>query len=469
MPFFSLFLTALVCFYISFQFGTWFLTRVVFRGSERLQKSTVLFFGFVFATSCFSAFLLLCDIAGLLSKSVGSLCWLVVVSSVTVLVLLVAPFVQIYCLLGRRLSVHWKLLLALLLETSYIIAILTTSFYVLPKKSDIACSFSFYFESMTNLVAFTGTLVLGLLSGSCAISGAFDYWRKWTKKVSEEEITQVECKLFSVYQSIARKKESIALLDYEEKIRQYEEESSFRQNVFESSSGHSRLRALSRKLLAGLESWSTNAAKQRVGLLAECKAMEDLASRLFMEWNEKCDLWEFRQCKLYRRIYNTFGFVMICLCFNRMYGSSRNLLFGLQSDAEDSVTLFINVILKYFRWKVNLALLSQYTTFIFASCLIFSNFRLALLQTERFFCWVSKEPEWRKTQVTLWLSQSIAVYLLSSMLLVEQSLPVEYKLATGEIFFTFYQNWFDRTFLFSCLVTLLIMFFTSKFSSTITE
>ncbi|GJD10497.1 GPCR-type G protein COLD1 [Galdieria sulphuraria] len=78
MSFFTLFLTALVYFYLSFQFGTWFLTCVVFRGSERLQKSSVLFFGFVFAISCFSAFLLLCDIAGLLSKSVGSLGWLVV-------------------------------------------------------------------------------------------------------------------------------------------------------------------------------------------------------------------------------------------------------------------------------------------------------------------------------------------------------------------------------------------------------
>ncbi|GJD10498.1 GPCR-type G protein COLD1 [Galdieria sulphuraria] len=201
---------------------------------------------------------------------------------------------------------------------------------------------------MTNLVAFTGTLVLGLLSGSCAISGAFEYWRKWTRKVSEEEVIEIENKLFNVYQNIARKKESIALLDYEEKVRQCEEETSFTKNALESSGGQSRLRSLSRKLLAGLESWSTNAAKQRVGLLAECKAMEELARRLFMEWSEKCELWEFGQRKSYRKMYNAFGFVMMCLCVSRICGSTKNLLYGLQNDAEDSVTMLMNVILKFF-------------------------------------------------------------------------------------------------------------------------
>lgn len=66
---------------------------------------------------------------------------------------------------------------------------------------------------------------------------------------------------------------------------------------------------------------------------------------------------------------------------------------------KDSVTRALNVLLKYFQWNIDWTLLSQYTTFLFASCLIFSNFRLALLQTERFFYWVSKESVWRKTQV----------------------------------------------------------------------
>jgi len=434
-----------------------------------LQKSIVLFFGFVFAISSFSAFLLLCDIAGLLSKSIASLGWLLVISSVTVLVLVVAPFVQIYCLIGWRWSRYEKLLLASVLECCYLFTTLTTSFYVLPKKTKDAHPFYFYFQSMTNLVAFTGTIILGLLSGSCAVSGAFDYWRRWTRKVSEEEIIEIENKLFSVYQNIARKKESMALLDYEEKVKQYEEDSGCMQPATESSSGHSRLRSLSRKLLGGLESWSTNNAKQRASFVAECKAMEELARRLFLEWNEKCELAEFQRCKLYRKAYNAFGFVMICLCLSRIYGSTKNLVYGLYDNTEDSVTRALNVLLKYFQWNIDWTLLSQYTTFLFASCLIFSNFRLALLQTERFFYWVSKESVWRKTQVALWLSQSIAVYLLSSMLLIGQSLPAEYKLATGELFFAFYQNWFDRTFLLSCLAILLTTIFTSAFSSNITE
>lgn len=288
----------------------------------------------MFAISSFSAFLLLCDIAGLLSKSIASLGWLLVISSVTVLVLVVAPFVQIYCLIGWRWSRYEKLLLASVLECCYLFTTLTTSFYVLPKKTKDAHPFYFYFQSMTNLVAFTGTIILGLLSGSCAVSGAFDYWRRWTRKVSEEEIIEIENKLFSVYQNIARKKESMALLDYEEKVKQYEEDSGCMQPATESSSGHSRLRSLSRKLLGGLESWSTNNAKQRASFVAECKAMEELARRLFLEWNEKCELAEFQRCKLYRKAYNAFGFVMICLCLSRIYGSTKNLVYGLYDNTE---------------------------------------------------------------------------------------------------------------------------------------
>lgn len=306
-----------------------------------------MFFGFVFAISCFSAFLLLCDIAGLVPKYIGSLGWLFVVSSVTVLVLVVAPFVQIYCLLGRRWSLPWRFLSSLVVETFYIFATLTTSFYVLPEKISDSYSFSFYFQSLANLVAFTGTIVLGLLSGSCAVSGAFDYWIKWTKKVSEEEIAEVESKLFNVYQNIARKKESVALLDYEERLKQCEEDSGSTQRYVESSSGHSRLRSLSRKLLAGLDSWSSNAVKQRVGLLSECKAMEELARRLFIEWSEKCELWEFQQRKLYRKVYNAFGVVMMCLCLNRIYGSLKNLVYGLQNDVEVGPYFLSNLYLAY--------------------------------------------------------------------------------------------------------------------------
>ncbi|KAJ1510022.1 hypothetical protein HMI54_001903, partial [Coelomomyces lativittatus] len=124
------------------------------------------------------------------------------------------------------------------------------------------------------------------------------------------------------------------------------------------------------------------------------------------------------------KYWHFLGHVFSVYCIYKIFMSTINILFNRVGKV-DPITHALSILVHFFNVSIDIALWSQQLSFFFVGILIFISIRGFLLQVIKIFRIFSSTltPE----SVVLFLAQIMAMYFLSTVLMIRTTLPAEYR------------------------------------------
>eukprot|EP00274_Cyanoptyche_gloeocystis_P005339 CAMPEP_0196662778 /NCGR_PEP_ID=MMETSP1086-20130531/50257_1 /TAXON_ID=77921 /ORGANISM="Cyanoptyche gloeocystis , Strain SAG4.97" /LENGTH=282 /DNA_ID=CAMNT_0041998341 /DNA_START=458 /DNA_END=1306 /DNA_ORIENTATION=+ len=196
----------------------------------------------------------------------------------------------------------------------------------------------------------------------------------------------------------------------------------------------------------------------------ELRGLEEVARQLFLEVNDlRLEQDRIRMSYTMRgRFWNMIGYFLSAYCIYKIVMASVNLAFEREAKM-DPVSRSLELALKHFHIQINVAVWSQYISFVFVGIIMSMSMRGFLRNLMTVYSWTRSLSS---STMVLFLAQVMGMYFLSSVLLIRMSLPATYRRiitqVLGDIKFTFYHRWFDFIFLCSALSMLTIIFFQKR-------
>jgi hypothetical protein len=434
--------------------GWYFLTRRLYSDYDEKNLLVGVLFSGTFAFSSNLLVLVLFEILGVLSFEARLLAWKIDLYCVVSTLVFVLPYYHCFCLLSsngiqplRSLFVSMVFLAAFL----YAFYRIGVHFPVPSEEGGI-----FTIAQAVSRVGVIGVVLLAVLSGFGAVNLPYEYLSLFRRKIMDEEIHVLERRLMQSLEATVTKKKKRELLRLEG-LKQRE--------VRESAKGF----FLRRFVTSMMSSVSHNEVEQAMAAIKmEERGMEELTQHIFLEMHElhvaKERLAQSRT--LLGQVKNLLGYIMSAYCLYRLFNSSKRLLLGLNHGGEDAnspdpVSRAIGLVLRHLNIKFNVTLWSYYISFLFIGIIIANSMRGFIKNIVKFFSSVSGGSATSQPLV-LFLTEIMALYFISTVLLIRQKLPLEHRQIITDVLgadleFHFYQGFHDLIFIASAVLTVLIL------------
>ncbi|OUS49143.1 Abscisic acid G-protein coupled receptor-domain-containing protein [Ostreococcus tauri] len=203
-------------------------------------------------------------------------------------------------------------------------------------------------------------------------------------------------------------------------------------------------------------------AKQIVALNAEIRALEMVNDALFFDLHE-VNL-QRERAKMLRTPYGRFlemcGVAMAVVCGWRFVTGLKRLIFK-QTPKSDPISFALHLFLANKSVHVDPAVLAQYLSLLLIAFLVINSMQTFILQLVRLFFAVGTGVT--TDALVLMTTEMVGLYFLSTVLLVREQLPEEYRAIITEALgadleFRFYAKFYELIFMASAALTVISLY-----------
>lgn len=299
--------------------------------------------------------------------------------------------------------------------------------------------------------AVLGICLLGVLSGFGAVHFPYATVRIFQRAVPDAEVSRLERKVVQSLESVIERKKRAATLR-----REMEREA----NAERSSNGGSLFNRLANGF--ALPGFREARAKQIVALNAEIRALEMVNDALFFDLHEVNMQRE--RAKMLRTPYGRFlemcGVAMAVVCGWRFVTGLKRLIFK-QTPKSDPISFALHLFLANKSVHVDPAVLAQYLSLLLIAFLVINSMQTFILQLVRLFFAVGTGVT--TDALVLMTTEMVGLYFLSTVLLVREQLPEEYRAIITEALgadleFRFYAKFYELIFMASAALTVISLY-----------
>ncbi|KAI8139575.1 Abscisic acid G-protein coupled receptor-domain-containing protein [Fennellomyces sp. T-0311] len=154
------------------------------------------------------------------------------------------------------------------------------------------------------------------------------------------------------------------------------------------------------------------------------------------------------------RCWNVIGHIFSFYCIYKLTVTTVNVIFG-RSGTGDPITRMLSLLISHFGIS-DTVFWSQQLSFWFAGIIVFGSVRGFFQLLTKLFRSFSRRVVVPKNNVILFVAHTMGMYFLSSVLMMQNSLPPEYRnlisSSLGDIEFNFFRHWSDIIFVISWLL-----------------
>ncbi|CAI5479364.1 unnamed protein product, partial [Closterium sp. Yama58-4] len=327
----------------------------------------------------------------------------------------------------------------------------------------------FTVAQMVSRVGVIGVTLMAVLSGYGAVNLPYTYLSLFIREIDEAEIGALERRLRHGMEMLVGKKKRTLLM----RMQLDRTHPHLMQELQGGTQGASVLRRFVGLLMRAPREEERDEESMRLkgypplllelhATEAEIKALEALTRSLFLDI---CTLRDEKAAMAYSRTWkghvkNIFGYIGSAYCIAKMYTSTRTII-TKEVGMGDPVTRALGFILKFFHISLNVPLVSQYVSLVFIGILITVSIRGFLTNLTKFLSAVSGGASGASSNAVLFLAEIMGTYFVSSILLIRNSLALQYRLLItevlgGDIQFNFFYRWFDAIFVASSVITIVV-------------
>ncbi|KAI8883005.1 hypothetical protein K501DRAFT_220172 [Backusella circina FSU 941] len=199
--------------------------------------------------------------------------------------------------------------------------------------------------------------------------------------------------------------------------------------------------------------------KEQVLLQTEIEQLEGLVA------NMKSDLDELERGRaksrfsstLKGKIWSVIDTVFSVYCVYKFIVTLINVL--LQRNTTDPITNMLSMMISHFDdVKIDAAFWSQQLSFWFAGVIVFGSVRGFMKLLTRVLDMFLFKITFSSSNRILFVAHMMGMYFLSSVLMMQLSLPTEYRYLLHSTEFDFFKHWSDVIFVGSSLVSLCVIY-----------
>ncbi|KAI8343298.1 Abscisic acid G-protein coupled receptor-domain-containing protein [Chlamydoabsidia padenii] len=297
-------------------------------------------------------------------------------------------------------------------------------------------------------VSVLGITLTSILSGFGVVNSPFMTWTVYTQHVSESEYTVAQQAFDNTLLTIQEKK---AALD---RLHQLEHQ---RVSPNQKPSGF-----LNQLLSSVVGNTSQNESKL---LEIEIRQLEHLSL------NMKSDLEELGRGRVRSqlsrtwkgKVQNGIDLVFSIYCVYRLLTTTFNVLMQ-RTGSGDPITNTLSLMIGHFGTNLPLdpKFWSQQLSFWFAGIIVFGSVRGALKLLTKILRNFTQQLTISTSNIILFIAHMLGMYFLSSVLMMQVSLPPDYRYLISSTLehteFTFFQRWSDIILVLSSLITGVILY-----------
>ncbi|GJP40648.1 hypothetical protein CLOM_g306 [Closterium sp. NIES-68] len=450
-----------------FATGWWFLVARLYKDYEEQFLAVEVLFAAVFALSCNLLQLVLFEILPVLGTSARLWNWRFDLSLLLALLIVVLPCYHSFLVLANtgmrreRAAAGAVVFLGVFL---YLFWRMGISFPMPTPDKGL-----FTVAQTVSRVGVIGVTLMAVLSGYGAVNLPYTYLSLFIREIDEAEIGVLERRLRHGMEMLVGKKKR-ALLMRMQLDRTHPE---LMRELHGGPQGASVFRRFVGLLMRAPREEERDEETMRLkgyppvlldmhATEAEIKALEALTRSLFLDI---CNLREEKAAMAYSRTWkghvkNIFGYIGSAYCIAKMYTSTRTII-TKEVGMGDPVTRALGFILKFFHISLNVPLVSQYVSLVFIGVLVTVSIRGFLTNLTKFLSAVSGGASGASSNAVLFLAEIMGTYFVSSILLIRNSLALQYRLLItevlgGDIQFNFFYRWFDAIFVASSVITIAV-------------
>ncbi|CAI5522601.1 unnamed protein product, partial [Closterium sp. Naga37s-1] len=415
-----------------FATGWWFLVARLYKDYEEQYLPVEVLFAAVFALSCNLLQLVLFEILPVLGTSARLWNWRFDLSLLLALLLIVLPCYHSFLVLantGMRRERAAAGAVVFLGGFLYLFWRMGISFPMPTPDKGL-----FTVAQMVSRVGVIGVTLMAVLSGYEAVNLPYTYLSLFIREIDEAEIGTLERRLrHGMEMLVGKKKRSLLMRMHLDRTHPH-----LMQELHGNARGASVLRRFVGLLMRAPREEERDEESMRLkgypplllelhATEAEIKALEALTRSLFLDI---CTLREEKAAMAYSRTWkghvkNIFGYIGSAYCIAKMYTSTRTII-TKEVGMGDPVTRALGFILKFFHISLNVPLVSQYVSLVFIGILITVSIRGFLTNLTKFLSAVSGGASGASSNAVLFLAEIMGTYFVSSILLIRNSLALQY-------------------------------------------
>jgi len=333
-------------------------------------------------------------------------------------------------------------------------------------------------EHALSRIGVIGVTSMAVLSGFGAVNGPYTYMSYFLRHIDESHCNQLSRQLIRLVERVSSRKRTLLLTTMDiDRLRSQTPTASPTDSAFSVSALVSTVFGLVKKgPKTAMDERAVHASHVKsleetaASLRLEIARLEDHQRHLFTEINDlQIDselLKQSQTCK--GRFYNLLGYFFCVYCVYKMVMCTINIMYH-RVGTTDPVSRGIEIALKYFLdVQIDVRFWSQHLSFILVGVIVATTIRGFLLFIRNMFHAVSSP--YTSNVMVLLLAEVMGMYFTSCVILMRMNLPIEYRMIVtevlGKIEFRFYHHWFDVIFLFSAVVTIVLLFFTHQTAMT---
>jgi len=434
---------------VFFLVGWIFFVKMLFRDYELHHVQVQLIFCINFTLSCTMFELIIFEIADILDIKSRYFHWYCAIYSMLFMVIVLTPFYIVYFFMSssRLVSASVKKPLTLIVWCVYFYIFwkLGDPFPILSPKHGVLS-----IEQGISRVGVIGVSIMACLSGFGAVNYPYTSMAMFMRKVTTNDVLQIERKLLQNLEKILVKKRKIAIAE-REKLQKRNMKGSSDLNWW------GRLRSV-----ASVDSPTSENIPQ---LKRDIGILEDFSEHLFLEAHDLQNMRERIEWSrtLQGRYFNFLGYFFSIYCIWKIFISTVNIVFDRVGKV-DPITKTFDILVNWFGLDVNVTVWSQQISFIVVGIIVLTSTRGLLLTMSKFFIWISSSKS--SNIIVLFFSQIMGMYFMSMVVLMRMNMPAEYRAiiteVLGDLQFNFYHRWFDVMFLVSASLTLGLLYLAHK-------